>query len=299
MLGTDNSENFTDDFARILKCDESLIPFSSFRIGGVARKLYRPDNIAEVHALVAFLSGEKFRILGGGTNMLFATPIIPEPIIIMPRATTWRVIERTPSRTLVEAAAGLPMSVLVNETTSRGLAGLDVMTGVPGTVGGAVVMNAGGKHGTIAAAVESVTVFEDTGEITIPASDIEFTYRGSSLQGAVVSVVRFGLVPQASEVVRERVHAIFEEKHATQPLGTRCAGCVFRNPPGNSAGRLIDEAGLKDASCGDAVVSTTHANFIVNRGRASAEDVLALIGKIRSEIERQFGITLETELEIW
>ncbi len=299
MLKTADIEKTADDFSRILECDMSLAPFSSFRIGGIARRLYRPADIAETHALTASLGGENFRILGGGTNVLFASPVIAEPIVVVPRATTWRVIERTEGRVLVEADAGLPMSVLVNETASRGLAGLEVMAGVPGTVGGALVMNAGGRHGTIADAVESVRVLNGTGETTIPATEIEFAYRRSSLKGEMIGAARFALAPRASEAVRERMRAIVDEKRASQPLGARCAGCVFHNPPGISAGGLIDEAGLKGAACGDAAVSEVHANFIVNRGRASAADVLALIDKIRGEVGRRFGITLETEIEIW
>ena len=298
-MKTARADKTAADFDRIIERNAPLAPLSSFRIGGVARELYRPVDLDQARELLAAFGETNFRILGGGTNILFASPVIEEPLVVAPGATKWKVVECCDERAVIEAPAGLSLGALVYETAAQGLAGLEVLAGVPGTVGGALAMNAGGKHGTVADKLTSARVLDADGEQTLAASEIKFAYRCSSLRGALITSARFALELCSCEAVLQRAREILTRKRTGQPLGARSAGCVFRNPPGDSAGRLIDSAGLKGTACGGAAVSQVHANFIVNRGGARAEDVLALIDKIRGEVKRRFGIALETEIEIW
>ena len=283
-------------FPDIVTTDAPLAQRTSFGIGGVAKQFIQPRSVDELAEVVGFLndSGAPYRILGGGTNLLIRSREISEPVLHLGRMRSMRF-----NGASVDADAGVSLGRFVTECGAAGLAGPEALAGVPGTVGGAAVMNAGGKHGYIGGMVKGVTVLHGAGVRTLPADKIEFGYRTSSLRGETVAAVSFALQKADRAEIARRRQSILAGKKLSQPLRARSAGCVFRNPPARHAGRLIDSAGLKGARVGGARVSPVHANFIVNAGGATADDVLALIEKIQKEISKIYNLALELEIEIW
>ena len=174
------------------------------------------------------------------------------------------------------------------------------MAGIPGSMGGIVRMNAGGRFGQIADVVRRVTVVDEMGRLRMLSNqEIGFRYRGTNLNSSIICQADLELHPADPTELREQFLAIWNHKKETQPLGKNSAGCVFKNPEGHSAGELIDRAGLKGCSVGGATVSRCHANFIVTKEGATARDVLALIDRIRQEVADKFEIELELEIELW
>ena len=190
--------------------------------------------------------------------------------------------------------AGYNLARLVKDTAAEGLAGLECLAGVPATVGGAVRMNAGGRHGETADSILYVDVMTPDGEIQrLKKPEVGFRYRGNDLGARFVLAAGFGLRPD--DGVRERFDSIMGDKKKSQPLGSHNAGCMFKNPAGGSAGRIIDQCGLKGERVGGAHVSGKHANFIVNDGSATASDVLRLVEVIRGRVP----VALELEVLVW
>lgn len=202
--------------------------------------------------------------------------------------------------TRVQAAAGALLSTLISQTVKAGLAGLDTLVGIPGTVGGALHGNAGGRSGDIGQHVHSVTVLTAAGELHTRAEDeLSFAYRQSSLNELTILSAEFELHPDDPAEITRRMRKLWIMKKATQPLTFQSAGCIFKNPRGMSAGLLIDQAGLKGTRVGGAEISDRHANFIVADEGASSQDVLRLIDLARSKVAEQFGVDLELEIKIW
>ncbi|MGB9872029.1 MAG: UDP-N-acetylmuramate dehydrogenase, partial [Anaerolineae bacterium] len=205
---------------------------------------------------------------------------------------------------IVWAEAGAPMAALARETVARGLAGLEWAAGLPGTVGGAVVGNAGAFGGDVASVLRSITLLETDGGVTErPATWMEFAYRESRIkrmphpERPVVLAATFGLSPGDPAALTARMEEILAWRRTRHPSGATM-GSTFKNPPGNHAGRLIEAAGLKGYRIGGAMVSDLHANFLINTGSATAADVMALIRHIQAEVERQLGVRLEPEVEL-
>ena len=199
----------------------------------------------------------------------------------------------------VQVEAGYPLTRLAQEAGERGWSGLEFARGIPGSLGGAVVMNAGAHGGEMAPLIRSVTALRADGTIKkFERSELEFTYRSCSLRGqAWVLKTQLEFSAGDREQILKNMKENLIRRSANQPLEKPNAGSVFRNPPGDSAGRLIEAAGWKGKSIGDAQVSDKHANFIVNNGKARSNDVLALIEWIQKDIQSKFGITLQTEVE--
>jgi UDP-N-acetylmuramate dehydrogenase len=200
---------------------------------------------------------------------------------------------------ILYAEGGVGMPTLIGYAIRHSLAGLEWAAGIPGTVAGCVVMNAGTKLGEMKDSVKAVRMVNMKGKIVdVEAAQVKFEYRRALLpRGIVVGVwiqLRQGVRSEIERVVKDYLHY----RRDTQPLAMASAGCVFKNPPGDSAGRLIEAAGMKGARVGDAEVSMKHANFMVNRGQASAADVTALIGRVRRAIRRLTGVRLDLELKI-
>jgi UDP-N-acetylmuramate dehydrogenase len=287
------------DFARIVTENVPLSRLTSIRVGGPARFLYEPRTENELAGLVAALESEKVlsRIIGGGTNILASDGGFDGAVIRM--AGEFARIEFDGTRAVAGAAGQL--SRLVRECAERGLAGAEGLVGIPGSIGGALVMNAGGRWGEIGQIVESVRILGRDGSAKeLPASAITFEYRHSSLRGQVVLSAAFRLCESDPKTVKAAGEGFLAEKRAAQDLGAASAGCVFKNPPGDvSAGALIDRAGLKGAKLGGAQISQVHANFIVNAGGATAKDVLGLAELAKSRVREAFGVDLEYEVELW
>jgi UDP-N-acetylmuramate dehydrogenase len=198
-------------------------------------------------------------------------------------------------------AAGFPVPRLVQRLQKAGLAGLEFAEGIPGSVGGAVRMNAGWHEGEFGPRVRSLITVTRRGEIEeIDCGEGFFAYRKSpGLGDRVVAEATLELTPDDPARIAERMRGFRDHRVQTQPTGERNAGCMFKNPPGDHAGRLIDQSGLKGTRLGGAEVSSIHANFFVNRGGATAADVLALIDKVRDEVRSRTGVDLESEVVTW
>ena len=192
------------------------------------------------------------------------------------------------------------LSTLIAESVRSGLAGLETLAGIPGTVGGALHGNAGGRGGDIGQFVSSVVVLTASGEQFTRAEDeLSFGYRTSSINELAILEGSFQLQPDDPDEIARRLRKLWIMKKATQPLSFQSAGCIFKNPRGISAGALVEQAGLKGTRVGDAEISDRHANFIVAYEGAKSADVLQLIDIARSKVSEQFGVDLEIEIEIW
>jgi UDP-N-acetylmuramate dehydrogenase len=189
---------------------------------------------------------------------------------------------------------------MMNACIQNGLGGIEFLAGIPGTAGGAVVMNAGAHGRETGDVLESVTIVVPGGDVVErPAGDLTFSYRACRLpQGAVVTGARFHVEREGRKVVSERVNAHLERRRRALPQGFPSAGSVFRNPEGGFAGRLVDEAGLKGRRIGGAMISPVHGNVIVNTGGATAGDILALVNLAREEVLRRTGVELEPEIRV-
>ena len=273
-----------------------LKEYTSFRIGGPADVLVQPADVEDVARLVRQTKAQKLPLfVVGGTNLLIRDKGIKGVVVNLG---TLRAIKEEPGAVLY-AEGGVGMPTLIGYAIRHSLAGLEWAAGIPGTVAGCVVMNAGTRLGEMKDSVKAVRLVNRKGEIIdIPASQIPFAYRRATLpDGIVVGVwmqLKTGVRATIEKVVKDYLHY----RRDTQPLALPSAGCVFKNPPKDSAGRVIDSAGLKGAQVGDAQVSDKHANFIVNQGQASAKDVLALIRKVRAAVVKQTGVKLELELKV-
>ncbi len=279
-----------------------LSQYTTLRVGGPADLTAVVSSVEELQGAVTLSwdHGIPCRTLGAGSNVLVGDSGI-RGLVILNRA---RGI--TFSGNDLKAESGAIFSTLARQSTKRGLAGLEWAVGIPGTVGGAVVGNAGAWGGDIASVLTQARVLEPAGRAHQWSVDrFEYGYRTSILKQqtaqqrrqAVVLETEFGLRRSNREALVLRQADVAARRKASQPVGASC-GSVFRNPPGDYAGRLIEAAGLKGSRVGQAEISSVHANFIVNRGKASAEDVRALIELARRRVQLEFDIVLELEIQL-
>lgn len=273
-----------------------LKDYTSFHIGGPADVLVEPADVDDVVRLVRQAREQKLPVfVVGGTNLLIRDQGIRGVVVSLAKL---RGIREEPGAVLY-AEGGVGMPTLIGYAIRRSLAGLEWAAGIPGTVAGCVVMNAGTRLGEMKEAVKAVRIVTPAGEvIERSAGDIEFGYRRATLPAGIVVGVWLQLKPGVRSDIEKVVKDYLRYRRDTQPLTLPSAGCVFKNPPNDSAGRLVESAGLKGARVGDAQVSEKHANFIVNRGNASAKDVLALIQKVRGQVARKTGVKLDLELKV-
>ena len=273
-----------------------LRDYTSFKIGGPADVLVEPADIEDVCLLVQQARARKvpFFVLGG-TNPLVRDGGIRGIVISLERL---RGVKEEPGSVLY-AEGGVGMPTMIGYAIRHSLAGLEWAAGIPGTVAGCVVMNAGTKLGEMKNSIKAVRMVNMKGQVVdVPAAQVKFEYRRALLPRGIVVGVWVQLQQGVQSEIERMVKDYLRYRRNTQPLALPSAGCVFKNPPGDSAGRLIEVAGLKGARVGDAEVSMKHGNFIVNRGHACAADVVALIGKVRSAIRRRTGVRLGLELKI-
>jgi UDP-N-acetylmuramate dehydrogenase len=283
--------------------NEPLGRFTTMRVGGPADLFAVAHNPFELRALVKYARARAIPVfvLGRGSDLVIADAGI-RGLVIQDRAEA----TRTDGDRYV-AGAGVPMARAATETQKAGLTGLEYGLAIPGTVGGAVWANAGAHERETADVLESATLlFADGTEREVPAAELGFRYRHSRLKdtrepgGGPAEIVlggTFRLAEAGPQAIKERLDDIRRWRQAHQPLGIPSAGSVFRNPDGDSAGRIIDELGLKGRKVGGATVSEKHANFIVNDGRGSASDVRTLAEQVRAEVAEKRGIELVFEIE--
>jgi UDP-N-acetylmuramate dehydrogenase len=289
-----------DDFRDFVKPSEPVAPLTWFRFGGLAEYLARPRSLDELQALLARCRDEglETRILAGGSNVLIRDQGVPGVVIHLESPAFADV---TLHGNRVEAGAAVPLTALISQTARAGLAGMETLTGIPGTVGGALRGNSGGRQGTIGQFVRRVTVIDDVGEIQVRQRDeLSFGYRSSNLDEPVILSAEFELGHEDPEAVVRRMRRVWIVKKENQPYGHQSSGLIFKNPtPDVSAGLLIERAGLKGARVGGAEVSERHANFIVAQPGATSADVLALIEQIRQRVRDQSGHELELQIQVW
>ncbi|MEO6308069.1 MAG: UDP-N-acetylmuramate dehydrogenase [Nitrospiraceae bacterium] len=273
-----------------------LREYTSFKIGGPADVVVEPADIADVCLVVQQAHARKVPLfVVGGTNVLVRDGGIRGIVVSLARL---RGIKEEPGSVLY-AEGGVGMPTLIGYAIRHSLAGMEWAAGIPGTLAGCVVMNAGTKLGEMKDSVKALRMVNMKGQVVeMEAAQVKFEYRRAVLpRGIVVGVwlqLKQGVRSEIEKVVKDYLHY----RRDTQPLAMPSAGCVFKNPPNDSAGRLIEAFGLKGVRVGDAEVSMKHANFMVNRGQARAADVIALIGKVRSVICRRAGVRLGLELKI-
>lgn len=287
------------DCGAAVESGRRLSELTSIGVGGEIRFLLRPRSVRVMASLLAELHRGRFdfRILGGGANLVGGPGPFEDPILLT------RTMKQEPvfEKTIVRAGGGFNIKRLVRACAARGLAGLEWAEGIPGTIGGSIVMNAGSYGGQMSDhLVEVAWLAPDGTERRRRVGREDFAYRSSPFrgEGAVVEGV-FGLAEDDPRRIEERLREIQGRRMKSQPPGERSAGCIFRNPPGDSAGRLIDAAGLKGLAVGGASVSDVHANFVVNRGDATSEDLFELFERIKEEVARNLGVTLEEEVVRW
>jgi UDP-N-acetylmuramate dehydrogenase len=286
-------------FEPIVQENVSLAPLTWYGIGGPARWLVHPRSVAELQALAARCveNGLRALVLGQGANLLVADEGVAAAVFMLD-APHWK--QFAVEGTTLTAGGGADMQAVARYCVRSGLAGLECMAGIPGTIGGCVRINAGGKHGEIGGAVSGVSVMSVEGElIDRTRDDLVFGYRKSNITATFILSARFELAEEPPDDLVRRFKEIWIFKKNSQPLGSKSAGCVFKNPPGQSAGVLIDRAGLKGLRIGGAEVSPRHANFIVAYPGCTASDVLQLINRVRAEVRQKHGVTLESEVVIW
>ena len=293
-----------------IKFNEFLSKHTSFRIGGHADVWIYPKDISDIKNTLMFCNRYNIPVttIGGGTNVLISDKGIRGVVLNLERG----LCDINIKGEYVICGAGILLSKLLKQVSKAELTGLEFAAGIPGTVGGAVTMNAGTKkaqsakrkaqntsHETIGDLVESVKVIDTKGNVSeLGKEDMRFGYRKSNLSKYIILEVKLKLKHGNEKEINDRISRFLEHKKSTQVFDIPSAGCIFRNPDGHSAGRLIDDAGLKGLAVGDAQVSEKHANFIVNNGNASAQDVLELIKKIKLTVFEKTGVKLEKEVKI-
>ncbi|GAB6142608.1 UDP-N-acetylmuramate dehydrogenase [Desulfocicer niacini] len=293
-----------------IRRNESMKKHTSFKVGGPADLFARPDSLDHLEKILCLAAKHELPItlMGSGTNLLVKDRGIRGLVISMTALkypTVITPLEKDKYR--VRVSAGTILAGLYRETMNHGICGMEFAAGIPGTVGGAVMMNAGTNEGTMSDVVESIDfMLPLRGIVTLPASALHFSHRNLAFnidfhkrhQPVLVGVTLI-MTPNDKIQIQTRWGNLLQKRKKNQPAHGASAGCFFKNPPrGESAGALIDQAGLKGFRVGDAMVSEKHANFILNTGQATARDILTLKQIIEEKVHNRFGILLENEVKI-
>ncbi len=281
--------------------NEPLARYTTLRIGGEADHLFQPHNVEELVSLVTRLEqkDEPWYVLGGGSNLLISSAGVKGNVIRTAQMTEIKQI----TADTIDALAGVRLPHLAKHAAGLSLSGLEFSVGIPGTIGGAVVMNAGAHSSCMADIVESVIIFDSKENklITLNRKELSFTYRKSKIDIATQVVVsaRLKLHPGNKADIEARTKANEEYRLKTQPIGFPNAGSTFVNPePKRSAGFLLEQAGAKGLTCGQAAVSALHANFVINLGTATSKDVTDLLQRMQECVYNAFTIKLHPEWKI-
>lgn len=288
-----------DKFSDITKIDEPLAPLTWLKVGGTAQLFVEPRSIDELVELVQAIAAEELpvKVLGGGSNVLVRDDGFPGVVIKLNHEEFSHV---SVAGTIVTCGGGAALSNTISVAVGAGLAGLENLVGIPGTIGGAIRGNSGGRHGDIGQFVKSVDVLTVTGQrFTRSGDELTFDYRTSSVNELVILSAQLEMTEDDPDAISKKMRQIWIVKKAAQPFSFQSAGCIFKNPRGLSAGALIEQAGLKGTKVGNAEVSDRHANFIITHENATAADVVHLIDVIKSRVHDVHGVELETEIQIW
>jgi len=280
-----------------IEVNEPLKNHTSFHIGGAASIYVEPKDTEDLKKLLLFIRKKSlpFFILGGGSNVLVKDQGFDGIVIGSKNFNFFQV-----KGNKATAGSGLKLPFFLGLLAKEGLAGMEFFAGIPGTVGGAVLMNAGSQKEGIGNFIEKVEAMDFSGRVkNIYKTLLNFSYRNSNLTPYFFLLsVEFRLKNDQPKIIKERTEKALRKKRESQPIKAYSAGCIFKNPDGASAGKLIEEAGLKGKRKGDAFISEKHSNFIINSGKASASDVLFLMKKIQGKVYQKFKIRLEPEIKI-
>jgi len=282
----------------IVKYDEPMNHHTSFRIGGPADVLIEPSDAGDLLNILRYAKENKINlfVLGGGSKILVGDKGIKGFVIVLnnPNFSYMKF-----KGEVVETGCGTRLSEFLSEATQWNLGGCEFLAGLPGTIGGALVMNAGSPSNGIGDFLEEAVAIKDLEVATLKKSQIEFSYRSSRLNEFILVSAKFKLIKKDDDVIRAELKSNLDRKRRVQDLSYPSVGCIFKNPSEDiSSGKLIELSGFKGHSVGDASVSTKHANFILNLGRARASDVLRLIDEIQKKVFKDHGIMLELEVKL-
>lgn len=291
--------NIFSGLDKIVETNYPLAKCTWYGLGGQADYFIKPQTVEQLKEVVQRCNENNIPIyvMGFGSNLLISDKGLRAAVI---KLETDQFTQTQFDGEQLTAWAGAELSKLVLTCVQKGLSGIEALTGIPGSVGGAVKMNAGGNFGDIGAAVETVTLMDNQGSVFEKSKpELMFDYRRTNITAKFVLNARLKLAAADPEQSLRTVKEIWIYKKNNQPLNTKNSGCIFKNPRGVSAGALIDRAGLKGLQIGGATVSEKHANFIIAEKGCKSRDVMRLINAIKQRVKEQFGIELELEIEIW
>ena len=280
--------------------NEPMSRHTTFEIGGPAAYFVRPRSVAEVSGIIRLCveAGVPWRVIGCGSDLLVADAGVAGVVIEIRDNLSAIKVEGT----AIVAGAGATNAAVAEAACAAGLSGYEFASGIPGTVGGAAIMNAGAYDGEFAQVCTRVTCVTPEGAVvSVPAADADWSYRHSMFdaRGYVVVAAELSLEAADPSAIRARMDELAEKRAAKQPLDMPSAGSTFKRPEGHYAAALIDEAGLRGFAVGGAQVSTKHTGFVVNAGGATARDVEALIDEVRKRVRAHSGVELECEVRLW
>jgi UDP-N-acetylmuramate dehydrogenase len=289
-------------FSGLEKIVEKAFPLGQstwFGLGGKAEYFIRPQTVDQLADVVKRCSDSNIpmRILGFGSNLLVRDEGVKGAVIKLDSEAFCKVEH---NEFILTAGAGADLGKLVLDCVRKGIGGIEVLAGIPGSIGGAVRMNAGGIFGDFGSAIESVTLMDSEGDIFEKSKpELSFDYRQTNITTKIILAAQMKLYEADPQQLLKTVKEVWIYKKNTQPLNTKSAGCVFKNPRGMSAGAMIDRTGLKGTKVGGAVVSEKHANFIIAEKGCKSGDVVSLIDTIKQQVKEKFDVELELEIEIW
>ena len=283
--------------------NEPLARYTTVKVGGPADVLFFPASVEDLILAVQFCKKNSvpYFILGNGSNLLVRDGGIRGLVLKLHRClNSFNLEKEEGDEVWIRAEAGLPTPKLVEHCRQQGYTGIESLYGIPGSIGGAIVMNAGTREGEVGAVVEELVVMDATGEIkTYPKKKLRFEYRDLDIpRTEIVLNVLLKLKKSTSEEVSSKLSFFQKRRHETQPLDQANMGSVFKNPPKHFAAQIIEELGLKGVRVGGARLSEKHSNWIVNEGGATAKDIQALMGLIKDKVKETLGIKLETEVKV-
>jgi len=287
------------EFDEITKRNEPLALYTYLKLGGPAEMLVQPRSHEELSAVVQRCYQERIplRVLGSGCNLIVRDEGVSGVVLRLSEPVFAQIVVEGKR---VRAGAGAAVSALISQTARHGLAGLETLVGIPGTVGGALRTNAGDRAGDIGQFVRLVVVMDGAGAVQVRERDeLRFGEHASNLDDPVLLAVEFSLEPDTADAIVKRMRKAWIVRKAAQPLSFQSAGRIFKNPRGLSAAALIEQAGLARTRVGGAEISDRDANYIVVHPGASSRDVLRLIDLVRSKVQEQFNVPLEQELKVW
>ncbi|MCU0651913.1 MAG: UDP-N-acetylmuramate dehydrogenase [Candidatus Omnitrophica bacterium] len=281
--------------------NERLNKHTTFKIGGPCGYFIEPEDIDDLKLALSLLKKYHvpFLVIGAGSNVLVSDRGLIGAVLHL---TAPSFTKLTFKGNIAETGAGCPLQKLISEAAKRALSGYELLSGIPGTVGGALVMNAGsGKNQrNFGDLVEKVTIMDYNSNIKVlTGKQLKFSYRKSNLSGCIILSARIKFNKGNKKEAAGKIREYLSYRKNSQDSAHPSAGCIFKNPVGFSAGKLIDSCGLKGSSIGRASISLKHANFIINRGKASSGDVMKLIALAKRKVKNKFNIDLKPEIQIW